>query len=150
MYKLAITGIVIAALAAGAVAPVAASSARMRPSSHNIPIDPPHPPLTMAQTINLFLRTAVARVHVERSFDLVTPGFRLGMSRPRWATGDIPVVPFFQIVSASWKYEWREGREHDYCVFLVSRRGEAASFLLGLAHPHRWLVSYWQPMPVFC
>jgi hypothetical protein len=150
MYKLAITGIVIAALAAGAVAPVAASSARMRPSSHNIPIDPPHPPLTMAQTINLFLRTAVARVHVERSFDLVTPGFRLGMSRPRWATGDIPVVPFFQIVSASWKYEWREGREHDYCVFLVSRRGEAASFLLGLVHPHRWLVSYWQPLPVFC
>jgi hypothetical protein len=150
MSKLAITGIVMAALAAGAVAPVAASGAPMRARAHKIPIDPPQPPLTMAQTIERFLRTAVPRVHVERSYDLVTPGFRLGMSRPRWATGDIPVVPFFQIVSASWKYEWRERREHDYCVFLVSRRGEAASFLLGLVHPHRWLVSYWQPMPVYC
>ncbi len=65
-------------------------------------------------------------------------------------TGDIPVVPFFQIASAHWKYGWRQGREHDYCVFLVSRRGKPATFLLGLVHPHRWLVSYWQPMPVFC
>src|SRR5512142_3245239 len=41
-----------------------------------------------------FLRTAVRREHVEDSYALVAPSLRKGYSRSRWATGEIPVVPY--------------------------------------------------------
>ena len=41
-----------------------------------------------------FVDTAVKRVHVERSYDLVTPVLRRGYTKQTWATRDIPVQPF--------------------------------------------------------
>jgi hypothetical protein len=41
-----------------------------------------------------FVSTAVVRKRLARSYDLVTPALREGMSRAEWAAGDIPVYPF--------------------------------------------------------
>jgi hypothetical protein len=41
-----------------------------------------------------FVDTAVRRVHVERSYELVTPTLRTGYTKHAWATQDIPVQPF--------------------------------------------------------
>ena len=137
MSKLAITGLVVAGLL-GAGVPVASSGS-------NVHRGTVQRPLTRNTTIKLFIATAVSRVHVERSYDLVTPAFRQGMTRRQWATGDIPVVPYFHIALEHWKYAWREGRERYYSVLLVNTRGEVATFLLGLVHPRRWLICYWMP-----
>jgi hypothetical protein len=40
-----------------------------------------------------FLQTAVIRQHLGRSYDLVTPSLRQGLTRRSWVTGTIPVVP---------------------------------------------------------
>jgi hypothetical protein len=139
MSKLAITGLVVAGLLGGAVLPVASSGSDV----HHGAVQQP---LGKDKTIKLFITTAVARVHVETSYDLVTPAFRQGMTRRQWATGDIPVVPYFHIALTRWKYAWRKGRERYYSVLLVNTRGEVATFLLGLVHPRRWLICYWMPI----
>src|SRR5437762_2745037 len=41
-----------------------------------------------------FVATAVAREHLDRSWDIVTPSFRQGLTRTHWLSGDIPVVPY--------------------------------------------------------
>jgi hypothetical protein len=41
-----------------------------------------------------FVNTAVARQRIGRSYDLVAPELREGISRAEWAKGEIPVVPF--------------------------------------------------------
>ena len=45
-------------------------------------------------TISLFISTSVARHHPERSFEIVDPGLREGMTKKEWSRGTIPVVPF--------------------------------------------------------
>jgi hypothetical protein len=40
-----------------------------------------------------FLQSAVIRKHLGRSYDLVTPKLRQGLTRRSWVTGTIPVVP---------------------------------------------------------
>jgi hypothetical protein len=137
MSKLAIAGLVVAGLLGSTVVPVASGSNGHHGEVQRL--------LTKDKTIKLFIATAVARVHVERSYDLVTPAFRQGMTRRQWATGDIPVVPYFHIALAQWKYAWREGWRRYYSVQLVNTRGEVVTFLLGLAHPRRWLICYWMP-----
>ena len=46
------------------------------------------------ETARDFLRTAVLRRHVERSWPLTSPKLRQGLSRRQWATGNIPVIPY--------------------------------------------------------
>src|SRR4051812_29401018 len=45
-------------------------------------------------TARQFVMTAVARKHVDTSYDLVCPGLKQGFTRSRWAKGEIPVVPY--------------------------------------------------------
>ncbi len=72
--------------------PAAASAASRRPQP------PMH--LTRADregiraTISLFVTTAVARRHPERSWPIVAPALREGLTRRQWSTGNIPVVPY--------------------------------------------------------
>ena len=44
-------------------------------------------------TARTFIRTAVARKDVGRSWSITHPSFRQGYTEQQWATGDIPVVP---------------------------------------------------------
>ena len=41
-----------------------------------------------------FVKTAVARDHPERAYEIVNADMRGGMTRKQWAKGDIPVVPY--------------------------------------------------------
>ena len=41
-----------------------------------------------------FVRTAVARKHLDRAWTVAAPELKQGMSREQWMTGTIPVVPY--------------------------------------------------------
>jgi hypothetical protein len=72
------------------------------PSAAEQAATPPPPPfhLTSADrrnirsTISLFITTAVARHHPERSWPIVAPVLREGLTKRQWSTGSIPVVPY--------------------------------------------------------
>jgi hypothetical protein len=46
------------------------------------------------EVLSAFVRTAVARRDVGSSYDLATPALRQGISRRKWASGNIPVFEF--------------------------------------------------------
>ena len=62
--------------------------------------EPPATPLrrrdrtSAERVLSAFVISAVYRDHVERSYDLVAPPVRGGLTRRQWRTGDIPVPPF--------------------------------------------------------
>jgi hypothetical protein len=45
-------------------------------------------------TVDVLVNNGVKRVNVARSYDVVTPTMRAGMTRKQWKTGDIPIYPF--------------------------------------------------------
>src|SRR3954471_10486290 len=45
-------------------------------------------------TIGLFVSSSVARHHPERSWALVDPALRQGLTKQQWSAGNIPVVPY--------------------------------------------------------
>jgi hypothetical protein len=45
-------------------------------------------------TIALFVSTSVARHHPERSWAVVHPVLREGLTKRQWSTGNIPVIPY--------------------------------------------------------
>lgn len=48
----------------------------------------------LRSTIALFISSSVARRHPERSWSIVHPTMREGMTKRQWSSGNIPVVPF--------------------------------------------------------
>ncbi|MFN2629864.1 MAG: hypothetical protein ABR569_14725 [Gaiellaceae bacterium] len=101
----------------------------------------------------LFVESAVARRNLARSYSLVTPTLRQGMSRAEWLSGTIPVVPY-PVSQAVPRYQV-EGSYTDHALLEVtfyprpksSVRSEA--FLLSLARDNgRWLVSAWSARSV--
>jgi hypothetical protein len=108
--------------------------------------------LTVAAT---FVRTAVARRHVEESWELVAPSLRDGYTRSSWQKGDIPVVPY-PVAEARWKLAYSYPDEVGLQVALFPRKNadvEPAVFELGLrrfrrAGARRWLVESFTPSAV--
>jgi hypothetical protein len=103
-----------------------------------------------------FLNTAVRREHVERSYDLVTPNLRSGMTRKAWNTGAIPVMPF--PVDSPRLSRWRVDFQHKdalgliFLLFPEQKRNDyrPTSFFLDLkatghGKSRRWLVDYFAP-----
>lgn len=99
-------------------------------------------------TIARFVREAVQRRDPGRAYDLVTPRFRQGFGRAKWATGDIPVVPYTakgpvrisaeyselcrdRIILRAGLMAVNEPRTY-FDVWMVRRDG-------------KWLVDYWMP-----
>jgi hypothetical protein len=108
---------------------------------------PSHDPLVATRQ---FVETAVARVHVERSYSLVTPGLRQGMSCAEWMTGTIPVQPFLEVVPEQARYRvvQRSRGERMVLVHLVSRSRDwpETTFMLELHESDGgWLASSWTP-----
>jgi hypothetical protein len=100
-----------------------------------------------------FIRTAVGRHDVARSWDLSAPSLREGVSRKQWNRGDIPVVPYPAADKGlgTWSYV-----EYSYVdtvgleVFLYPEPGSGYSALtadveLVKGKDGRWLVDYWLP-----
>jgi hypothetical protein len=48
----------------------------------------------LKSTVALFISTSVARHHPERSWPIIDPILREGLTKKQWSTGNIPVVPF--------------------------------------------------------
>jgi hypothetical protein len=103
-----------------------------------------------------FIQTAVRRHHVDASWDLTDPSLRAGFTRRRWATGDIPVVPYPAAGIRQLQIDWSYRDDVAMDIVLVPTRGSGLppkSFMIELkrsgakAHRH-WLVSSWAPQGV--
>ncbi len=66
----------------------------------SFPVDPTTAPFTAAKrqavrpVLREFIKSAVAREDVSRSWDLAGPSLRQGLTRRQWNSGQLPVVPF--------------------------------------------------------
>lgn len=105
------------------------------------------------QVLKNFISTAVVRRNVRRSWDLVSPSLREGVTRTQWNRGDIPVVPYpaanrglGQWSFVQYSYAKTVGLE----VFLFPQPGSGYSAMtadveLVKGPDRRWRVDYWMP-----
>jgi hypothetical protein len=93
-----------------------------------------------ARVAHAFIATAVVRRQTSRSFDLVTPEFRQGLTRRQWAGGNIPVVPVAQPVVTTARLVIREPHRVSW-LMMIGRYG----FELELVERGGWRVSYFAP-----
>lgn len=99
-----------------------------------------------------FVNTAVARRRIERSYDLVTPELRQGLTRTDWASGEIPVVPF-PAAEVRARIDYSYANEIGLTMLLVppaNSRAAPATFNMDMralesAGKRRWLVNAWMP-----
>src|SRR5215218_10553689 len=82
MRGLAIVMASVAALAAAG--PAAAKEPRVSPADR----------AAINATLDVFVNHAVKRKDVAKSYDVVTPALRGGMTRAQWTKGSIPVYPY--------------------------------------------------------
>jgi hypothetical protein len=103
--------------------------------------------------VNTFIGSAVARQHVDRSWDVVAPSLKSGYTRAQWAKADdLPVVPYPGVDTRHVRYYLDDASTKEILVEvgLVAKPGigtRPVSFQLGLvpAKGGRWLVDYWVP-----
>jgi hypothetical protein len=99
-----------------------------------------------------FVNTAVARRGIDRSYDLVTPELKQGMTRSDWATGEIPVVPF-PAAEVRARIDYSYANEIGLTMLLLppaNSRSAPATFNMDMrvhqaAGKKQWLVSAWTP-----
>jgi hypothetical protein len=98
-----------------------------------------------------FIRTAVARQHLDRAYKLVTEEIRQGQSLKSWMTGNIAVVPYpvYAIKYAPMKIDFSYPKEAQIEVALLPKAGtkvRSQLFLMDLVKRHgKWLVNLWSP-----
>jgi hypothetical protein len=102
-----------------------------------------------------FVKTAVARRNIDRSWPLVSPGLKAGFTRKQWSGGEIPVVPY-PVAEAKWKLDYTYVDAVGLQVLLFPEAGSGMRpnmFLMELkpagdpAH-RRWVVDSWTPSGV--
>jgi hypothetical protein len=107
------------------------------------------------RTLDTFVATAVRRHDVAKSYDLVTPQERGGMSRRAWAKGDIPVYPYPARGTSwhDWYLDYALKNEIAFELVLQPERGHKAdpiSFSASMKRIHgRWLVDSFYPAAIF-
>ena len=142
--------------------PNTAPNEQQAPSTVKAPIEKEPKPVRLKapdkkdalEVVTRFVYTAVARRHVDRSYNLVAPELRAGFTRRQWATQDIPVVPF-PAQSARWRLEYSDERGVGFSVALFPTQEShqrAQVFLVGLhtigkAKRQHWVIDNWQPAP---
>jgi hypothetical protein len=108
-------------------------------------------PAEARQVAVAFLTTAVARKHLERSYDLATPTLRQGLSQNEWLRGNIP-VPYYPANSQSVKdAKYTTDYSHPRDIQLEIRVGppkgikaQPGNFIAGLVkRGGDWKVDYW-------
>lgn len=100
-----------------------------------------------------FIRTAVAREDVARSWDLAAPNLKEGVTRKQWNEGKIPVVPYPAADRGlgTWSFvEYSYTNAVGLEVFLFPKPGSGFSALtadveLVRRKDGQWLVDYWMP-----
>jgi hypothetical protein len=102
-----------------------------------------------------FVKTAVARRDVDRSWPLVSASLRDGFTRSEWRKGEIPVVPY-PVAQAKWKFDYTYADAVGLQVLVYPTAGSGMRpnlFLMELkpagdpAH-RRWVVDSWTPSGV--
>jgi hypothetical protein len=101
-------------------------------------------------TISLFISTAVARHHPERSFEIVDASMRERMTKKQWSTGSIPVIPFPATSVDLVQFDLFQGDRALIEVLLepTKRSGlvrKTFQIELHRSPLHKWLVSSWVP-----
>jgi hypothetical protein len=101
-------------------------------------------------TVSLFISTAVARHHPERSFEIVDSNLRQGMTKKQWSTGAIPVVPYPATGVDLIQVDRFRGDSALIEVLLEPVKGsrlvrKTFQIELHLSPLHKWLVSSWVP-----
>jgi hypothetical protein len=106
----------------------------------------------LVSTVSLFVSSSVARHHPERSWAIVHPLLREGLTKREWSTGNIPVVPYPAVGVVLIKLNSVVGRTAQVEILLEpDRRAHLVrkTFLIELRRlskpPHRWAVSSWVP-----
>jgi len=101
-----------------------------------------------------FVRTAVARKHLDEAWDLLGPEMKAGQTRKSWDTGFNNVVPFKADGIEAWDILYTYDNDVALDLSLFSRgKGKdnwsGKTFTLELkryaGHPHQWLVASWVP-----
>jgi hypothetical protein len=108
----------------------------------------------MLAVASKFIDTAVARKHIDRSWELASSELRSGFTRKEWDTGDMPVPPY-PVGQAKLRLDYADSEGVGFSVVLRPAKGSREpprDFLMGL-HPlgsgkkRHWVVDYWQPAP---
>jgi hypothetical protein len=106
----------------------------------------------LLSSVFLFVTTAVARNHLERSWAIVDASLRQGLTRRQWITGNIPVVPFPAAAVGPLRVDSVVGAKAMVeMVLLPGPRSHLPrkTFVMELreqsAQPRRWFVSSWTP-----
>jgi hypothetical protein len=102
-----------------------------------------------------FVKTAVARQNVERSWPLVSASLKQGYTLTEWKRGTIPVVPY-PVASAKWKldYVYADALGLQVLVFPREGTGERPNLFFmelkptGDASHRHWVVDSWTPSGV--
>jgi hypothetical protein len=105
-------------------------------------------------TIDEFVRTAVLRDDLARSWELASPALRIGMTRREWLRGDLPVYPYpADAARTQWDLDYADEEEIALNVTLVPRRGakDAPEVFgvslspVGRGAGRHWLIGSWYP-----
>src|SRR4051794_22496043 len=103
--------------------------------------------------VKTFIGTAVARQHVDQSWNVVAPTLKAGYTPAQWKKAvDLPVVPYPGVDTEHVQYylDYASTKEILVEVGLAGKKGVSTrpvTFQLGLepANKHHWLVDYWMP-----
>jgi hypothetical protein len=103
--------------------------------------------------VTTFIGTAVAREHVDQSWNVVAPTLKAGYTPAQWKKADdLPVVPYPGVDTKHVRYylDHASTKEILLEVGLVGKPGVSTrpvTFQLGLVPGKggRWLVDYWMP-----
>ena len=105
-------------------------------------------------TIDEFVRTAVLRHDLGRSWELASPALRIGVTRRQWLSGDLPVYPFpADPARTEWDLDYADEEEVALNVTLVPRHGakDAPEVFgvslspVGRGARRHWLIGSWYP-----
>jgi hypothetical protein len=106
----------------------------------------------LLSSISLFVTTAVAREHPERSWPIIDPSLREGLTKREWASGNIPVVPYPAVGFDLIQLQSLVGSTALVEIILVPKaksRLVRKTFEIQLHRqtrpPHLWAVSSWVP-----
>lgn len=103
-----------------------------------------------------FIGSAVARQHLEDSYDIVGPDIKQGLSRTAWQTGNIPVIPYNVSSVIHFKLDYSFADDVAYEVVLTGKHGTlpaGKTFLIELRrfpriHHGSWVVEAWVPQGI--
>jgi hypothetical protein len=104
------------------------------------------------KTASVFIRTAVARKHLDSAWTMLGPEMKAGQTRKSWDTGTNNVVPFPAVGIANWSvlYAYRNDVALDLGVVGDPHSDWAGkTFTIELkrykSQPTSWLVASWVP-----